>query len=70
MSVFICKFMFVNFYKLKFPLTYNPEIGRKVSVGEFDSYKTGFFTHCSNKHVKNKSFDNAMYQMKPKQVHV
>ena len=31
---------FLNFYKLYFPLTYNPEIGSKASVGEPDSHLT------------------------------
>ena len=28
------KLQFANFYKLYFPLTYNPEIGTEPSVGE------------------------------------
>ena len=36
------KIKFANFYKLYNMLNYYPEIGTALSVGEYDSYLTGF----------------------------
>ena len=43
MSAHDRKIKFVNFYKLNFPLAYNPEIGKEGSVGESHSHLSGFF---------------------------
>lgn len=37
------KLKFFNFYKLYFPLTFNPEIGTEASMGKTDSRLTAFF---------------------------
>ena len=52
------KFKFVNFYKLYFPLTYNPEIGTKVSAGESESHLTSFFNLMYTKKRKKAGLES------------
>ena len=42
-SAYARKLKLVDFYKLYFPLTYNPEIVTKALMGESDSNFIGFF---------------------------
>ena len=42
------KLKFVNFYKLNFPLTYNPEIGTEALVSDY-SHLTGFCMYVKYK---------------------
>ena len=51
MSAYVRKLQFVNFYKLHFPLRYNPEIGMKLSECEYHSLLTDFY-------VKNRRLVN------------
>ena len=38
MKPYILQFKFVNFYKLYFPLAYDPDIGTEPSIYEHDSH--------------------------------
>ena len=43
MSAHARELKFVNFYKLYFLLTYNPEIGAQDAMVEYDSHLTAFY---------------------------
>ena len=62
MNPYARKLKFVNFYKLDFPLTYNPEIVTEPSVCKFHLHLT-FFLHFEN------IFFNKMRQLAVKHLH-
>ena len=43
------KLKFVHFYKLNFPLTYNPEIGTEALVSDSNSHLTDFCMYVKYK---------------------